>query len=203
MMRQNARKVLAALSERERELRSRSLGAKMWDMPGFRAARTIMVYLATPEEVDLSSLIEKAAAAGKRICVPRMDWAARLMSPLIVDWNAMKTEVREHGIAEPVGGASAKLESLDLVLVPGLAFDESGHRLGRGAGFYDRFLEAFRARRGPEAVALGVCFEAQLVGEIPSEPHDERLDGIVTEKRVLLCRKKPRRADKKLSRNDQ
>lgn len=197
LMRQNARKVLASLSERERELRSRSLCAKLWDMPGFKSARTIMVYLATPEEVDLSTVIQKAADAGKRICVPRMDWAAKLMSPLIVDWKALKTEVREHGISEPVGGITAKLEKVDLVLVPGLAFDEGGRRLGRGAGFYDRFLEAFRAKRGAGAVALGVCFEAQLVGEIPSEAHDQRLDGVVTEKRVLLCRKPGRRADKK------
>lgn len=197
LLRQQARVILAGLSERERELRSKSLCAKLWDMPGLKAARTIMVYLAMPEEVNLSTVVEKAAGAGKRICVPRMDWAAKAMSPLIVDWKSFETEVREHGLSEPVGGTAAKLSSVDLVLVPGLAFDEGGRRLGRGAGFYDRFIERFKEARGSKAVALGVCFEAQLVAAIPAEKHDQTLDGVVTEKRVLLCRKAPRRADKK------
>lgn len=200
-LRRQARSVLAGLSARERELRSRAVCEKLRDLPGFRAAKTVMLYLALPEEVDLSTLAERAAETGKRLCIPRMDWAAKTMSPLIVDWIAMKTEVREHGVSEPVGGTAAKLSSVDLVLVPGLAFDEAGHRLGRGAGFYDRFLEEFRAQRKSKAAALGICFEAQLVGEIPAEKHDQTLDGLVTEKRVLLCRKPGRRADKKKSTN--
>lgn len=202
LLRRQAKQVLAGMSERERELRSRSLCSKLWDLPALRSARTVMLYLAMPEEVDLAAIAEKSAAAGKRICVPRMDWAAKTMSPLIVDWNALTTEVREHGVSEPVGGTAARLESVDLVLVPGLAFDEAGRRLGRGAGFYDRFLEAYRAKRKAEAAALGVCFEVQVFGEIPADSHDQRLDGLVTEKRVALCRKPARRADKKKTKGD-
>lgn len=199
-LREQAKTTLAAISDRERELRSRSLCSKLADLPGWSAAKTVMVYLAMPEEVDLAAAIEKAVKAGKRICVPRIDWAAKTMSPMVVDWKKMKTEVREHGVSEPVGGAVAKLEKLDLVLVPGLAFDLKGHRLGRGAGFYDRFLEEYKAARGPAAAALGVCFEAQVVGQIPAEEHDQTVDGVVTERRLVLCRKPAPQADKKRSR---
>lgn len=196
MLREEAKRRLSALSERERSLRSRSLCARLTDTPGFRAAKAVLVYLALPEEVDLTDCIEAADEAGKRICVPRMDWSARTMEPLIVNWKSLKTEVREHGIAEPVGGKAASIASLDLILVPGLAFDTAGRRLGRGAGFYDRFLESFRQARRAKAAALGVCFESQLVPEIPADGHDQPVDGVVTERRVVVCRRGGGSADK-------
>lgn len=196
-LRQEARERLAGLSESERGLRSRNLCRRIQDSPGYKSASTVMLYLATPEEVDLAEVAQRAAADGRRLCLPRMDWAAKTMAPLLVDWRALRLEVREHGISEPVSGNSLPLESLDLVLVPGLAFDSEGRRLGRGAGFYDRFLEAFREARKPTAVALGVCFEVQVVERIPAEKHDQPMDGLATERRVMLCRKSGPRADKK------
>jgi 5-formyltetrahydrofolate cyclo-ligase len=68
-----------------------------------------------------------------------------------------------------------------VILVPGVAFTRAGQRLGRGGGYYDRLLSALPAK----AVRLGVCFELQIVDELPSEPHDMRVDGVVTEREVL------------------
>lgn len=196
-LREEARKRLEALSESERVLRSRNLCRRILESTGYKSASTLMLYLAIPEEVDLAELAARAAADSKRLCVPRMDWAAKTMAPLIVDWRALHTEVREHGISEPVGGHAATLESIDLVLVPGLAFDNEGRRLGRGAGFYDRFLAEFRQVRKPRAAVLGVCFEAQLIDHIPAEEHDQHMDAIATERGLMVCRRTPLKADKK------
>ena len=88
-------------------------------------------------------------------------------------------EIGVCGAKEPVGGTAASAP--DLILVPGLAFDFAGARLGRGKGFYDRWLGA-----NPAAKSLGVCFKCQLLENLPAEPHDARVDAILTEDGLLL-----------------
>lgn len=196
-MREEARRGLEAISESERALRSRNICRRLGEAPSYVRASTIMMYFPMPEEVDLLELAQRASASGKRLCLPRMDWSARTIAPLIVDWRTLRTEVREHGISEPTEGEVAPLKTIDLILVPGLAFDEGGRRLGRGAGFYDRFLAAYRGSEGGPGLALGVCFQSQVVAAIPADDHDQPMDGLATERRVLLCRKAPPPTDKR------
>lgn len=187
-LREAAKSALASMSETERRLRSRSLCAKLVACPGFTSARTVMVYLAMPEEVDLADLLTAADRGGKRVCVPKMEWSARTMQAMLIEPGSLKTEVVKHGVREPVGGNAVAPAAIDLTLVPGLAFDAAGRRLGRGAGFYDRFLKEFRAVRKPGAAAIGVCFDVQLVRDIPAEAHDQPVDGVATERGVVRCR---------------
>ncbi|MDX2115517.1 MAG: 5-formyltetrahydrofolate cyclo-ligase [Planctomycetota bacterium] len=194
-VRREARRVLAALTPVERKLRSSSACVRLADTPGFAGAKTLMLYIPTAEEVDISSLVGIAVRAGKRVCMPRMDWSARTMEPVLVSGPGFSSEVRKHGVPEPTPGPVATLDLIDLVIVPGLAFDTQGRRMGRGGGFYDRFLAAYRTARPRGGAALGICFEAQLVPEIPTEPHDAQVDGLVTESRILLCRQKPSTTD--------
>jgi 5-formyltetrahydrofolate cyclo-ligase len=84
-----------------------------------------------------------------------------------------------HGLREPVGGTVIDPKDLGVVIVPGLAFDERGNRLGRGGGFYDRFLATTPAFR------IGVCFEVQLASSVPAGPLDVPMDAVVTERRVI------------------
>lgn len=198
-LRRQARRAVAALSETERGLRSRSACARLGDWPAFKSAKTIMAYLATPEEVDLSRLIAQARQLGKRVCLPRMDWSAKVISPVISGGKSLATEVREFGIAEPTPGEVCPLEEIDLVLVPGVAFDAAGTRLGRGAGFYDRFLASYRSARAgarKPALAVGLCFDAQVLPAIPAEAHDQHMDAVASERRLVDCRRPARRADK-------
>ena len=85
------------------------------------------------------------------------------------------------GVLEPGAGCQQRAPKADIILVPGVAFDRSGARLGRGKGYYDRFLGHF------EGVRVGVCFEGQVVDAVPSDPHDKGMDFLVTPRGVMTC----------------
>jgi 5-formyltetrahydrofolate cyclo-ligase len=115
---------------------------------------------------------------GKRIALPRVQG-----EQLQFHWVASPAELEagSFGILEPAAGAPAAGNAFDLLLVPGLAFDRQGGRLGRGKGFYDRFLA------GARGIRVGVCFEDQIVGEVPMDPHDLRMDFVVTPSAIFRC----------------
>jgi len=157
----------------------------------FSRASALMLYIATRGEPDLAPLIPAALARAKTVALPRMDWDAHTMTPVAIDRPDFPTEVRRHGIAEPAAGPEVPLAELDLVLVPGLAFDSLGFRLGRGAGFYDRFLADLRRARPAgrtDALVVGVCSDAQIVPEVPHDAHDQPVDALLTQSGVRQCR---------------
>ena len=83
-----------------------------------------------------------------------------------------------HGIPEPTEIVPISIEEIEIILVPGLAFDKTGARMGFGKGYYDKLLETRKA------IKIGICYDFQLLDKIPSEPHDVPMDIIITEKRV-------------------
>lgn len=145
----------------------------------FARADVVMLYAAMPGEVDVSALATAAWANGKRVCLPRVNWGERTMAPaLVTSWEALV--VGRHGVREPGPDARAVWAGeVDLVVTPGLAFDGAGGRLGRGAGFYDRFLAGTRAAR------VGAGLDEQIVEAVPMTDTDARLDAVVTPTRVL------------------
>lgn len=147
-------------------------------------AATVMVFAPMPGEIDLGSLAISAISGGKRVCVPRVDWASRSMSAVVVRrWPEDLVRGR-HSVPEPGAGlALAEASDLDVILAPGLGFDARGNRLGRGAGFYDRFLRS----PGLRAVVAGVCPEAAIRDVIPAGATDVPVRLLVTERRVLFC----------------
>ena len=126
---------------------------------------------ASPEP-DLSSTIEWTLG---RLFVPKVDWQDRSMEA--IPWSSGVGTGR-HGVPEPRGQDAIAPEALDLVLVPGVAFDREGARLGRGGGFYDRYLARIDRTR---TAVVGVCFEMQIRAQVPCEAHDARMDAVVTE----------------------
>ncbi len=147
----------------------------------------IMAYLATRAEPDLDPWLDSPGDG--QFCVPRMDWDARTMEPVAFEAAESRIEVRRHGIREPVAGERIALDSIGAVLVPGLAFDRSGDRLGRGAGFYDRFLARIAAGsdRAGRARLIGVSFACQIVDRVPRDDHDIAMDALVTEEGLIDC----------------
>ena len=107
------------------------------------------------------------------------------MRAVLVESAGFERRVTRHAIEEPVGGVEVGPSTIELVLTPGLGFDRAGHRLGRGAGFYDRFFSGVGAGIGP--LRLGVCFDGQLVEEVAFADHDERVDAIATENGLVVC----------------
>lgn len=151
----------------------------------YRSARTIMAFLPIPGsgEVDLSSLLSAALDSGKRICLPRVDWTSGSMTPAAILALSGLIQTR-HGLREPPTDApTVPRHEVDLFLIPGLAFDLSGNRLGRGAGYYDRFLAS-----GTSGITCGICFEEQLVDKIPTDPWDVPVNVLATERRLITLR---------------
>ncbi len=139
--------------------------------------RTIMLYHATAREVDVSAVAEVAHGCGVRVCLPRAGWVDQSITPaLVTAWGENLTEGR-HGIHEPAETApGVDLAEIDAVVVPGLGFDVGGGRIGRGGGFYDRFL----ARPHLNAWKVGVGLDEQVVDAVPRDVWDVGLDALIT-----------------------
>lgn len=155
----------------ERSLRacSRVLSDGLW-----RAAGTIMLYHALPDEVETTSLLRNAVLMGKRVLLPRVvgdELELRFYSPDMLSRGAF-------GIMEPTGEVfpPSCYPEVDLAVVPGMAFDRHGSRLGRGKGYYDRLLPML-----PNAYRIGLCYSFQLLDCLPTEKHDICMNEVVTD----------------------
>ena len=148
------------------------------------SAHTILFFAPLPDELDVWPMLEIALATGTNCALPFFDaekksYGAKLLKNLAADIITGK-----FGVREPAATcAEIPLNQFDLVLVPGLAFDLSGNRLGRGQGFYDRILSA------ASGIKCGVCHNFQLLEKIPAEPHDAKLDFIFTPARGVRRKK--------------
>ena len=140
--------------------------------PRIRQARTLLIFHALPDEVPVQRLADQWLSEGKCILLPR-----------VVDDTTMEIcrytgigSLRQgaFGIMEPTGEVVTDYTHIDVALVPGMAFDAVGHRLGRGRGYYDRFLSPLR-----HIYKIGVCFPFQLVEHVPSAPHDVVMDEVI------------------------
>lgn len=154
----------------------------------FRRARTVGLYATLGREVDTAGLLAACLARGKSAAFPRVEPGGRLRFHRVTAASDLAPGYR--GIPEPSSEApEVPAGALDLVVVPGLGFAPDGTRLGRGAGFYDRFL----ARLGPRALRVGIAFDRQVAPRLPLEADDAPLDLVVTERRLLRRRRSPRR----------
>ena len=154
------------------EIRNRLEG-----LPIFRAARCIALYHALPGEVQTETWLAQWLGQ-KEIALPRVQGDDLMLLPYA---GPDSVERGAFGIWEPVvqPGSRSIENRIDLIIVPGVAFDRRLNRLGRGRGFYDRLLSALHVPR------IGVCFDFQLFDEIPAEDFDRKMDAVVTEKETL------------------
>ena len=172
------RRRLAAAIPAERGERSHRLACRLVELPAWRTAATVLLFAPLPSEPDLDLLWQVGALAGKQVAYPRVDGTTmRLYHVASPD----ELEPTRWGLREPPLRAEREemLDDVSLALVPGLAFDAAGRRLGRGGGFYDRLL----ARRDPAKTrVIGVGFAFQVSGEpLPTAAHDIRMDAILTD----------------------
>lgn len=160
-----------SLSAEERAEASGRIFAGVASTAAFAAARTVALYCALPDEPATEGVLQ-GWASSKRLVVPRVEGDAMRF----FDYDVATLVCGAFGIAEP--GPSAREcppGRIDLIVVPGTAFTEAGARMGRGRGYYDRYL----AQPGFRAVKVGVCFAHQLVGGLETEPHDVPMDLVV------------------------
>ena len=135
-------------------------------------AQTIMAYYSLPDEVNTHALIDELVAEGKTVLLPKVT-GDDTMELRRYTGRADLQEGSYH-ILEPVGECFTDYAAIDLILVPGIAFDAAGHRLGRGRGYYDRFLSTHLS-----LLLIGVCFPFQRVAEVPTDPHDVCVDEVI------------------------
>jgi 5-formyltetrahydrofolate cyclo-ligase len=179
-LRQRLRKKLAGIPADAVKAKSAACCKLLVEQAEYRKSEIIMVFLSLPGELDTTPLVLKAWQDRKRVLAPKVSWEQRRMIP--VEIRSLTHDLAETtlGIREPVTGVPIPVGLIDLVVVPGLGFDEEGNRLGRGRGFYDRFL----AHPEFAGVKCAVAFEEQLCPEIPSDPLDVRVDMLVTDAKV-------------------
>jgi 5-formyltetrahydrofolate cyclo-ligase len=175
---------IAALGPDLRRAEERELATRFSHLPGWSDAETVLLYVtAFPEELRTEEYLTLAYQAGKRVICPRVDRAARELRLHRIEDPRRELRPGTLGIPEPRADLpEAAPESIDWVLVPGLAFDEQGYRLGRGAGHYDRLLPRLR----PDTVCWSLCLSCQLISRLPIEPHDRPLNGVSAPGRTIL-----------------
>ena len=176
-----------ALSDAERARKSRRIADRVMALPEFHSAQVPLLFASFGCEVDTWPLIRAALQVGKRVVLPAVSNSPRCLRLRRVDDSEVDLQPGVWGIMEPrehcVEVASSEL---DFVLVPGVAFDARGGRLGYGGGYYDWLLAQLGAQK-PSVPLVAVAFELQIVPVVPTDTHDLPVPIIVTEERIITC----------------
>jgi len=180
-LRQQVRERMAGIAPAELQQRGRAIVDRFLAQPEFDQAGTIMMYLSIPPEVDTAAIAIRAWEEGKRVLAPLVDWEQKRMIP--VEIGSLSDDVRtdRHGVRVPVDGVPIPIGDIDLVVVPGIAFDGQGNRLGRGGGYYDRFL----SHRDYRASSCALAFDEQVVDSVPHDDRDMRVSLLISDTRLL------------------
>ncbi len=182
------REVLARrdrLLPEERRRASRAIAQRFWGLAEIASARTLHVSLSTGSEVETADVVAEARRRGLRVVVPVTLVNERRL--LLAEFDGPETLAPgPFGIPEPQpeGRKVVDLACVDALVIPGVAFDEHGNRLGWGAGYYDRLLERVR----PDVPIIALAYECQIVPAVPPEGHDVCVSVIVTEQRIIRTR---------------
>ncbi len=163
----------SALTAEQIENRSRILAEKLFETPQYRDCHSLYAYLSFNQEVRTNPIIERAWADGKRVAVPKV-----IGKDMVFIWidNYDALGPGYYGITEPIADGPVADDKTALVLMPGLAFDPAGHRVGYGGGFYDRFLEA-----EPNHPLVALCYDFQMFDHLDVEAHDIPVDVVITD----------------------
>lgn len=171
-----------ALGPRERSDASRAVCGVVRGMEAFRSARRVMAYCAVRGEPSVDGLFEELLSSGKALLLPRCEEGGGMTARRVTDLKLLRPG--RYGILEPADESEVvPAGEIDLILVPGVAFDARGGRIGQGGGYYDRFLP------GSAAFRLGICHSFALLTCVPQHAHDMRMDALATPEGLIDCRK--------------
>ena len=175
---------LKELPEEERKKKSEKIKSHLLNHPWFEKAKHIFIYLSFQKEVDTFPIIRDSLRAGKTVLVP---WTVnqKEMIPVILK-KLENLEKGKWGIPQPVEKSPFPKDKIELVILPGLAFDKKGNRLGRGKAFYDRFLSSL----SPKIKKLALAYSFQVIDNLPISNHDIPVEEIITENGGVIQKKR-------------
>jgi 5-formyltetrahydrofolate cyclo-ligase len=177
-IRQEMRQRLAAMPYEKRKAENDALRERFFTLTPVQQASSFFIYYNIGNEVFTKAIIQILLNQGKRVALPVCTPEKSLRAARIN--NLYEVAQARYGLMEPTSTSFIASGELDLIVLPGLAFDLSGHRLGRGAGYYDRFLPS-----APQAYKLGLAYDCQLLDKLPQDTWDIKMDGVLTGERVI------------------
>lgn len=176
-IRRKIKNMRGMLLEKERIDAARQVFDRLEKTAAFLMADRILMYHSLPDELSTHEFLDKWKSR-KKFFLPRVNG----VNLDILPYDESRLELGAFHIEEPVGEDTVNPDEIELVVVPAVAYDRKGNRLGRGKGFYDRLLAETRATK------IGVAYEFQMLDEIPAEPHDVRMDMVITQSGTFIFR---------------
>ena len=170
-IRREVRQRIKAMDEAAKERAAATIFERVEGLDSFRKAQSVALYAAMGDEVPTAKILDRWCEMGKHIVVPRVEGDVMRF----YDYAAERMQSGAYGILEPMGDEEYPASDIDLIIVPARAFTLAGARLGRGGGFYDKYmsLDGFRAEK------IGVAFACQIFEELPLDAHDVTVDKVV------------------------
>ncbi|MFH1731652.1 MAG: 5-formyltetrahydrofolate cyclo-ligase [Planctomycetota bacterium] len=180
-LRTEAARFIKALSREERAAKSRAACTRLTEVPEVHNAETILLYTPLPDELDIWPALHAFNDAGKRVILPKCH--PREHELICIEIGDFKKELirGSFNILEPKSGSGVGLSELQAVITPARAFDNEANRLGRGAGYYDRFF----VKTGLDVFKCGIAFDCQIFPSVPMLSHDVPVDAVVTESTLI------------------
>ncbi len=178
-IRKHMKELLSKQTESDIREKSERIRNSLKKLGEYKDAKTILFYVSIEKEVSTREIIAEAISDGKSVVVPKVNHKTKIMTLHRIS-HLEELSPGYIGILEPIGKPEVfPTSGIDLAVIPGIAFDERGHRLGRGGAFFDRLLKHVECPK----IALG--FDFQIIDSIPTLPHDVPIDVVITEKRVI------------------
>ncbi len=182
-IRKDIAKAVSGVTEKQRTEKTRAIEARLFGFANFLEARIVLLYIDGENEVRTKNILKNAYAFNKIVVLPAFDSERLKVSVFKVDHPDKDLLPGPRGVAQP-NPARCKpvpLQKIDIAIIPGVAFDEKGARIGSGHGYYDRFIPDLPVTTRKVALA----FEEQILPQAPTESHDKHVDIIITDKRII------------------
>lgn len=174
------------IEQKEKEKMDKFIEDKFYQSKYYKESQKIFIYISFDSEINTLSIINKAMKDGKKIYVPRTEYITKLMDA--VEIKSLEDLVKEdrYGILEPsIEKPAIDPNELDLIVVPGVAFDRNGGRMGYGAGYYDRYFKKINNDNIKRITKLALSYDFQVLEEVPMDENDVRIDFILTETQAI------------------
>ncbi len=180
-MRKHYKSIRAGMSGGDRAIKSRIVAQLFLSSDIYQKAKVFMLYMPLSNETDTRDIIKSALADGKKVVLPVTDRKSGIITPVYIDSKTVYVK-GSLSISEPESGEVADVEEIDVFVVPGIAFDRKGGRIGFGKGCYDRLL------KDAHGIKIGYCYDFQVCDEVCKDTNDVCMDCLLTEKGMIKCR---------------